>query len=205
MKTAGNALISVFDKTGIEEFAKQLELMNWKIYASGGTAKAIKKAGVEVTDTSELSKGGEILDHRVVTLSREIYAGILSDNTKEHQDELKALGIPRIDLVCVDMYPLLDEINNPKATEKSIIEKTDVGGPTLLHSAAKGMRIVLSRPSQKIEVINWLKAGRPEPQEFITKLASIAEYEVAGYLMDSAKYHMHGNISGTLSERIDSP
>ena len=108
MKTAGNALISVYDKTGIEDFAKQLSKLGWTIYASGGTAKAIKKAGVEAIDTAELSKGGEILGHRVVTLSREIYAGILADNTKEHQQELKTLGIPRIDLVCVDMYPLLE-------------------------------------------------------------------------------------------------
>ena len=205
MKTAGNALISVYDKTGIEDFCEQLSKLGWTIYASGGTAKAIKKAGIKAIDTAELSNGGEILGHRVVTLSREIYAGILADNTKEHQQELKTLGIPKIDLVCVDMYPLLEEINNPAATAESIIEKTDVGGPTLLHAAAKGMRIVLSRPSQRGEVIDWLKAGKPEPQEFIAKLASIAEYEVAGYMMDSAKYHMHGNLSGTLSERIDSP
>lgn len=205
MKAAGNALISVYDKTGIEKFAKSLSQLGWTIYASGGTAKAIKKAGIAVTDTAKLSRGGEILDHRVVTLSREIYAGILADRSEAHQKELDDLEIPRIDLVCVDMYPLRDEIANPKATEESIIEKTDVGGPSLLHAAAKGMRIVVSRVSQRQEVIDWLEAGRPEPRKFIAKLASIAEYEVADYMMVSAKYHMHGNISGMLSERVYSP
>src|SRR5687767_5895819 len=105
-KAAGNALISVYDKTGIGEFAKGLSDLGWKIYASGGTAKTIEAAGVKVTDVAELVGGAAILGHRVVTLSREIHAGILADSTAGHTAELKRLGIPRIDLVCNDMYPL---------------------------------------------------------------------------------------------------
>ena len=182
---AGNALLSVFDKTGIEEFAQGLFDLGWTIYASGGTAEAVKKAGVEVIDTSELSGGGAILGHRVVTLSREIYAGILAEQAQEK--ELQELNIPKIDLVCVDMYPLNEAIDKG-ADEDEVIEQTDVGGPTLLHAAAKGRRIVLSRPEQRVEVLTWLKNGKPEEKEFRKKLASIAEYEVADYMIKSASY-----------------
>ncbi|MBW3569151.1 hypothetical protein KY385_03430 [Candidatus Parcubacteria bacterium] len=205
MKTAGNALISVFDKTGIEEFARELADLGWTIYASGGTAEVIKKAGVEVIDTVELSKSGPILDHRVVTLSREIYAGILASDDSKHQAELKKLKIPRIDLVCVDMYPLRDEINKSSSTEASIIEKTDVGGPSLLHAAAKGRRIVLSKASQRTEVIKWLKAGKPNEKSFKYALAAAAELEVADYMLESAKYLNPGKVSGNISERLESP
>lgn len=203
--SAGNALISVWDKTGIEQFAKELSGLGWKIYASGGTAEVIRKSGIKVTDTSKLSRGGEILGHRVVTLSREIYAGILADDSKSHSKELKDLGIPRIDLVCVDMYPLSDEIQNKNSSEESIIEKTDVGGPTLLHAAAKGRRIVLSRPEQRSEVIEWLKAGKPEEKKFKKKLAAIAEYEVADYMVTSANYLGGKHIAGLMSERVAAP
>lgn len=182
-----NALISVYDKSGIEDFARGLSDLGWKIYASGGTAEAIKKAGTDVSDVSELVGGKAILGHRVVTLSREIHAGILADDSPEQKAELAQLGIPRIDLVCVDMYPLETAIKD-KASEAEVIEKTDVGGPTLLHAAAKGRRIVLSRPEQRREVLEWLKADRPNQPEFIKKLAATAELEVANYIFESAKY-----------------
>lgn len=203
--SAGNALISVWDKTGIDKFAKELSAMGWKIYASGGTAEVIKKAGVKVIDASELSHGGEILGHRVVTLSREIYAGILADESEEHASELAGLGIPRIDLVCVDMYPLSEEIKSKSSTDGSVIEKTDVGGPTLLHAAAKGRRIVLARPQQRSEVIEWLKQGKPDEAKYRKKLAAIAEYEVADYMVTSANYLGGLNIAGLMSERVAAP
>lgn len=198
---AGNALLSVFDKTGIEEFARELSELGWRIYASGGTAETIKKAGVKVTDTSELSKGGAILGHRVVTLAREIYAGLLADDSKEQKAELEALGIPRINLVCVDMYPLKEAIADPNASEADIIEKTDVGGPTLLHAASKGRRIVLSRAEQRKEVIKWLKDGKPDEQVYVRKLAAVAEREVANYMLKSAKYLGKGDTCGFIGDR----
>lgn len=202
---AGTALLSVFNKTGIEEFARGLAKLGWRIYASGGTAEAVRKAGVEVTDTSELSGGGSILGHRVVTLSREIYAGILNDGSKEQAEELEKLGIPRIDLVCVDMYPLAEAIKNPDSTEAEVIEKTDVGGPTLLHAAAKGRRIVLSRPEQRKEVLKWLESGKPEEASFLKKLAAVAEYEVANYMVKSSNYLGEGINLGFMGERVAAP
>ena len=104
---AQNALISVYDKTGIEEFAGGLEDLGWHLYASGGTAKRIESAGVNVTDVAEIAGGDAILGHRVVTLSREVYAGLLADTKKPKDvEELGRLGIPLIGLACVDMYPL---------------------------------------------------------------------------------------------------
>ncbi|RJQ29593.1 bifunctional phosphoribosylaminoimidazolecarboxamide formyltransferase/IMP cyclohydrolase PurH, partial [Candidatus Parcubacteria bacterium] len=110
------ALLSVYDKAGTANFARELVGLGWEILASSGTAKALADAGVPVRDVATLVGGGEILGHRVVTLSREIHAGLLARDTTEDREELKKLGIPWIDLVCVDLYPLQDEIRSPKAT-----------------------------------------------------------------------------------------
>lgn len=203
-ETPGNALLSVFDKTGIEDFARGLDELGWTIYASGGTAEAIKKAGIKVQDTSDLVGGGAILGHRVVTLSREIYAGLLADSDEQYA-ELKKLNIPKIDLVCVDMYPLAQTIAEPNSTEADVIEKTDVGGPTLLHAAAKGRRIVLSRAKQRTEVLQWLKDGQPDEAEFRKQLAAAAEYEVANYMLKSAEYLGAGHTHGFIGERVAAP
>jgi phosphoribosylaminoimidazolecarboxamide formyltransferase/IMP cyclohydrolase len=201
----GVALLSVYDKSGIAEFARGLAELGWKIYASGGTAKAVADAGVEVTDVSELVGGKAILGHRVVTLSREISAGLLADkDSREDMSELEALGLPVIDLVCVDMYPLEEEIAKPGAAMKDVIEKTDIGGPTILRAAAKGRRVVLSHASQRTAVLDWLKAGRPGDEAFLDDLAARAEYEVTRYTLSLAR-HLNGDrISGSLA-RVSSP
>lgn len=194
-----NALLSVYDKNGIEEFAKSLEDLGWKIYASGGTAKAIEKAGVAVEDVAELVGGEAILGHRVVTLSREIYAGLLATDSKEDQAELKKLNIPQIDLVCVDLYPLQAEIAKTESTQQSVIEQTDIGGPTLLRAAAKGRRVVVSLPSQRQAVIDWLKKDQPDKEKFVNELAATAEAVVARYALVSANYHSRGRYDGEVS------
>lgn len=199
--SAGNALISVYDKEGIVEFAQGLSKLNWHIYASGGTAQKIREAGIDVTDISELVGGGAILGHRVVSLSREIYAGILADKTKpEDMKELEELGIPSIDLVCVDMYPLEEEIAKPGATIQDVIEKTDIGGPTLLRASAKGRRIVLSAGEQRQEVLKWLEAGKPDESAFLESLAARAEYEVTRYTLTLAKYLGDGEVVGAIAK-----
>lgn len=194
------ALISVYDKEGIEEFAKGLVALGWTIYASGGTAKVLQQAGVSVIDASELAGGGAILGHRVVTLSREIYAGLLADKTKpEDIKELSRLNIPLIDMVCVDMYPLEEEIAKPDATLQDVIEKTDIGGPTMIRAAAKGRRIVLSSPGQRQHVLDWLRADKPNEAAFLEELAARAEYEVTRYTLALTKYLGGTNIGGTVA------
>lgn len=195
------ALLSVYDKSGIEEFGRGLAGLGWQLYASGGTAKALQAAGLDVTDVSELVGGSAILGHRVVTLSREISAGLLADkNSPEDLAELAKLKLPIIDLVCVDMYPLGNTIAKPDAQPQEIIDQTDIGGPTLLRSAAKGRRIVLSHADQRQPVLYWLKAGMPDEDGFLTQLAARAEYEVARYILTSAKYWGGTELSGSVAK-----
>lgn len=197
------ALISVYDKAGIEEFARGLADLGWQLYASGGTAKAIAAAGLDVKDVAELVSGKAILGHRVVTLSREIAAGLLADKSNpDDMAELDKLGLPVIDLVCVDMYPLEAEITRGGSAQ-DVIEKTDIGGPTMLRAAAKGRRIVLSHAEQRTDVLEWLKAGKPDEAEFVEKLAARAEYEVARYGLTLAK-HLGGTDVSGFAARLDS-
>src|SRR3989338_1056601 len=180
------ALLSAYKKTDeLADFARELKERGWDIWASAGTAKFLAEKGIESTDIATLV-GEPILGHRMVTLSREIHAGLLARN--EDEAELKRLGLRRIDLVYVDMYPLQEEIKRPGATEESVIEKTDMGGPALLRSAAKGRRIVLSDPAQfkaALEYIDSLPAqagGKSDPK-YLAGLAAEAESVVAAYAL----------------------
>jgi len=196
------ALISVYNKKGIVDFARQLNELGWQIIASGGTAKFLVEAGLNVRDVASLVGSKTILGHRVVTLSREIHAALLARDINEDQQELKRLNIPWIDLVCVDIYPLQAEIDNPDNTVESVIEKTDIGGPTLLRSAAKGRRIVIADSADRQHVINWLKKGQPNKEQGIAKLVAKAEAIVADYCLCSAQYHSKGDRKGLIGEKV---
>jgi len=198
-----SALISVYNKEGIVPFAKELVALGWKIYSSGGTAKALTAGGVETTDVAELVGGEAILGHRVVTLSREVHAGLLArhDNDTDIQ-EMEDLGIPFIDLLCNDLYPLKEEIAKPDSTMDSVIQQTDIGGPTMLRSAAKGGRIVICNAEDRNRVIEWLKSGEPEREQFTQELRAKSEAYVADYVLASAKYHGYGKYDGFVGERI---
>jgi len=196
------ALISVFNKEGIIEFVKQLEEMDWQIIASGGTAKVLTQAGLAVKDVAFLVGGDAILGHRVVTLSREIHAGLLARDLDQDHQELEKLNIPWIDLVCVDLYPLEAEIKKEGSTKESVIEQTDIGGPTLLRSAAKGRRIVISDPADRQLVISWLRKDKPNREKFIDYLVSKAELLVSRYCLSSANYHSQGDNDGLIGQKV---
>jgi phosphoribosylaminoimidazolecarboxamide formyltransferase/IMP cyclohydrolase len=196
------ALISVFNKQGIVEFAQELVKLGFKIYASGGTARKLKEAGVEVIEAADLVGGGAILGHRVVTLSREIHAALLARDTVEDRAELNKLGLSWIDLVCVDLYPLSDEIAKPEATLESVIEMTDIGGPTMLRSAAKGGRIVIGQPLDRDFVLKQLKEKGDLSKEERQKLAAKAEFIVAQYCLSSARFLSSGRYDGLIGEEI---
>lgn len=182
------ALISVYHKDGIVDFVRSLVDMGWNILASGGTAKTLTEAGIPVTDVATLV-GEPILGHRVVTLSRELFARLLGNYEVEaDMQEMERLGGP-IDLVCVDLYPLQEEIENPNATRESVIEKTDIGGPALLRAAAKGRRIVISHHYQRGTIRNWLYDGEPNRERLIPMLAVAAERIVGKYSLVSSWYH----------------
>jgi phosphoribosylaminoimidazolecarboxamide formyltransferase/IMP cyclohydrolase len=198
------ALLSVYNKTGIVEFAQGLlaqKNASWEILASGGTAKILTENNIPVTDVGSIV-GEPILGHRVVTLSREIHAGILAKDTPEDRAELEKRSIRFIDLVCCDMYPLAAEIAKPESTKESVIEQTDIGGPTMIRGAAKAGRIVICDPTDRSKVIEWLSLGEPDKEIFLGALAAKAEYIVASYVFTSARYHGKNKYEGFLGEQI---
>ena len=196
MKTA---LLSVYHKKGIVDFARALTERGWDLMASGGTAKELIAAGLSVRDVGSIV-GEPILGHRVVTLSREIHAGLLARELPEDEEELKKLGLPRIDLVCVDLYPLQEAISKEGSTRLSVIDMTDVGGPTMLHSAAKGERLVVSDPADRMRVIEWLDEGMPEREAFIDYLDAKADAVVAEYCLTASRYRSAGKFDGLVGE-----
>lgn len=198
-QTRKNALISVFDKKGIESFAKELVGLGWTIYASGGTAKVLAAADVPVIDVATVV-GEPMLEHRVVTLSRELHAGLLA--AFADANELEKRDIAWIDLVCVDMYPLEAEIARPGATLASVIEKTDIGGPTMLRSGAKGQRIVVCDPADRASMLARVNAGTADDLEWRESLAAKAEAVVADYVLASARYRGKNAYDGVVGTRV---
>lgn len=132
------ALISVSDKTGIVEFAQELSKRGIQILSTGGTAKALSKAGIKVTEVASHTGSPEILDGRVKTLHPKIHAGLLARrDLAEHMDTLKEHDIPTIDILVVNLYPFAQTIAKENCTLAEAIENIDIGGPTMLRSAAK--------------------------------------------------------------------
>lgn len=136
------ALISVFDKTGILEFAKFLDKKGIEIISTGGTYKYLKENGLTVLDVSEVTNFKEMLDGRVKTLHPNIHGGILAiRNNAEHMETIKNEGIETIDFVVVNLYPFFKEVQTDKTFDEKI-EFIDIGGPTMLRSAAKSFKDV---------------------------------------------------------------
>ena len=138
------AIISVSDKTGIEDFAKALHEFNVEILSTGGTAKKIKDAGVPVTEVSDYTGFPEMLDGRVKTLHPKIHGGILAlrDNP-EHMKALQLHGIKTIDMIVVNLYPFEKTISREDVTFDEAIENIDIGGPTMIRAAAKNFQHVV--------------------------------------------------------------
>ena len=207
MKTA---LISVYHKEGIIEFARQLQKRGvTDIIASGGTAKALKEGGVSVKNVAEIVGGNAILGHRVVTMSREVAGGILAKDTEEDRQELIKLAIPWIDLVCVDLCPLEEEIAREGSTLESVVEMIDIGGPAMLveHpimicAGSKANRIIVCSPEDRKLVIDWMDAGQPNMEIFARDLAAKAMYTVVKYYMNFLRYISNGKYEGIIGEKF---
>lgn len=137
------ALISVYDKTGIVEFAKELKGLGWQIISTGGTYKELKEAGIEVIDIEDITGFPEILEGRVKTLNPYIHGGILfKRDNKDHVDTLEKLNIGPIDLVVNNLYPFEETIKDGNASHEDIIENIDIGGPSMIRAAAKNYKYV---------------------------------------------------------------
>ncbi len=156
------ALISVYNKDGIVEFAKGLSKLGIQIISTGKTAELLKKNKIPVITVEEYTGFPEILDNRVKTLHPKIHAGILAiRSNKKHMEQLKKLNIEPIDIVVCNLYPLESVIHNPDVKLDEVLENTDIGGPTMLRAAAKNMKdvIVVVDPKDYNMVLEELKKG----------------------------------------------
>ncbi len=143
MSKIERAIISVTDKTGVAEFAKELAGMGVEIISTGGTARVIRESGVEVRDVSDLTGFPEMMDGRVKTLHPKVHGGILAirDN-EEHRRQMEENGIVPIDMVVVNLYAFEKTVAKEGVTLEEAIENIDIGGPTLLRSSAKNFKYV---------------------------------------------------------------
>ena len=156
------ALISVSDKTGVVEFARELSSLGYEIISTGGTAKALSDAGVKNIGISDVTGFPECLDGRVKTLHPAVHAGLLARrDLPEHMEQLEKLNINTIDIVAVNLYPFKQTILKEGTTLEEAIENIDIGGPTMLRSAAKNYRdvCVVVDPAAYTEVVSRIKAN----------------------------------------------
>jgi len=190
MSRVQTALISVSDKTGIREFAAGLVEFGVKILSSGGTARHLREAGIDVTDVSEYTGFPEMMDGRVKTLHPKIHGGLLAlRNNPEHMAAAEKHSITLIDLVAVNLYPFRQTVARPGVTLEEAIENIDIGGPSMLRSAAKNYQsvTVITNPARHSLVLEEMKRGGGEvSQETRARLAMEAFAHTAGY--DAAIY-----------------
>jgi phosphoribosylaminoimidazolecarboxamide formyltransferase/IMP cyclohydrolase len=182
------ALISVTDKNGVVEFARALADRGVEIIASGGTARVIKEGGTDVTEISDVTGFPECMDGRVKTLHPKIHGGILADRSKkEHLDQAAQLGVELIDLVVVNLYRFREAASDPELTAEEIVEQIDIGGPTLIRSAAKNHAsvTVITDPADYAMILGEMESNEGiVPGETRRMLASKAFHHTASY--DSA-------------------
>src|SRR5687768_7937337 len=144
------ALISVYDKTGIVEFARGLSRLDVEVLATGSTHKLLSANGVKAREVSEFTGFPEILGGRVKTLHPKIAGGLLAiREDADHLRQAEANGISLIDLVCANLYPFVETIRKPGVTFEEVLENIDIGGPTMIRAAAKNFQdvAVLTSPS----------------------------------------------------------
>ncbi|MBQ8308158.1 MAG: bifunctional phosphoribosylaminoimidazolecarboxamide formyltransferase/IMP cyclohydrolase [Alistipes sp.] len=162
------ALVSVSDKRGVVEFAQNLRRLGWEIIATGGTMKLLKEQGVEVINISDVTGFPEICDGRVKTLHPKVHGGLLARRDDEsHIAALRENQIEYIDLVCVNLYPFRETISKPDVTMEDAIENIDIGGPSMLRSAAKNYRdvTVVCDPSDYEQIIREIEQeGNTKPE-----------------------------------------
>jgi phosphoribosylaminoimidazolecarboxamide formyltransferase/IMP cyclohydrolase len=156
------ALLSVYDKTGIVEFARDLVRLGFQVISTGGTSKTLEQNGISHLRVDEVTGFPEILEGRVKTLHPAIHGGLLFRRDREEdRRSIAKLGIEPLDLVAVNLYPFARTAADPQAKPEDVIEMIDIGGPSMLRSAAKNFRWVLPvcNPSRYPEIIKTLESG----------------------------------------------
>ncbi|MDA8086407.1 MAG: hypothetical protein M0Z75_06860 [Nitrospiraceae bacterium] len=160
-KRTKRALLSVSDKSGLVEFAKGLAGLGVELISTGGTAKALKDAGLQVKDIGDYTGFPEMLDGRVKTLHPKVHGGLLAKrNDPGHMKELEEHGIGLIDIVVVNLYPFERTVSKPDVKFEDAIENIDIGGPTMIRAASKNFEsvTVIVDPADYAPVLEELKA-----------------------------------------------
>ena len=184
-----NALLSVADKAGVVEFARELSQMGVTLLATGGTYTAIKESGVSVRSLQDDMNLPQALSGRVKTLHSPLFGAILAKRTPEHLAELRAMKVDPIDVVVVNFYPFEKVASDPNSDDETVIENIDIGGPSMVRASVKNFRYVTVVPSPKLypAVLSELKAnGGSTRLAFRRRLAVEAVSITAAY--DSAIY-----------------
>ncbi len=182
-KTKRRALVSVSDKTGIVEFCKGLEKLGFEVVSTGGTLKALLDSGVKAISISDVTGFKECLDGRVKTLHPAVHAGLLARRDDvEHMKSLEEMGYNTIDLVAVNLYPFKKTIEKPNVALEEAIENIDIGGPTMLRSAAKNYRdvLVVCEPEDYSEVLDRI-ASKTDDATFRLSLSYKVYRHTAAY------------------------
>ena len=178
------ALVSVSDKTGLVDFVKGLVDLGWEIIATGGTQKLLEKEGVKTIGISEVTGFPEILDGRVKTLHPKVHGGILARrDVPAHMETLKENNVETIDLVCVNLYPFKQTIAKEGVTLEDAIENIDIGGPSMVRSAAKNWRdvTIVCNPADYDTVLAELRENGKTSPETRLKLSAKAYTHTAEY------------------------
>lgn len=195
MATIKRALISVSDKTGIIDFAKNLNQLGIEILSTGGTAKLFRDNSILVIDISDYTGFEEMLDGRVKTLHPKVHGGILGRrDVPEHVAAMQAAGIPNIDMVVVNLYPFEATVAQPNCSLEDAIENIDIGGPAMVRSAAKNWKdvAVLTDASQYADVLNELKS------------TSGAVSQATQFALSIAAFNRISNYDGAISDYLSS-
>ncbi len=214
MKPLKRALVSVSDKTGIVDFVRELKNFNVEIISTGGTAKALRDAGIEVRDISDITGFPEMMDGRVKTLHPRVHGGLLAlrDNP-EHLAAMREHGIEPIDMVVVNLYPFAATIARSGVTRAEAIEQIDIGGPAMIRSAAKNANdvAVVVDPAQYPALIDELRQNNGSlllstlGRLAIAAFQQTAEYDamVSSYLSAEAGDEFPSHITSTLTKLSD--
>lgn len=185
------ALISVSDKTGVVEFAGRLVAAGWEILSTSGTMKLLREAGLPVTSVSDVTGFPEICDGRVKTLHPKIHGALLARrDVPAHMQALQENGIEKIDLVCVNLYPFRETIAKPDVTMEDAVEHIDIGGPSMLRSAAKNWEsvTVVVNPSDYATVLQEIESTGNTTRETRLALSAKAYTHTAEYDMAISTY-----------------
>jgi phosphoribosylaminoimidazolecarboxamide formyltransferase/IMP cyclohydrolase len=205
MLQARRALISVYDKRGLEDFARGLARLGIEIVSTGGTLKFLQEKNIPVTAVSDVTGFPEILDGRVKTLHPRIHGGILADRSVDaHLDQIREHGIDRIDLVAVNLYPFRETLASGASFEQTL-EMIDIGGPAMVRAAAKnfGGVVVVVDPGDYSEVLAALESGSGVVSEEVRRrLAAKAFHHTQSYDSAVAGW-LGGETSGRLSLELD--